>query len=109
MQFKMINVGFGNTVPAGRIVAIVSNDSLPVKRSVGEAKEKQMLIDSTQGRKTRAVIYTDSGYLVLSALQPETIANRFDSPGGIGEQFPQGAAGLDGEPDINDADISGTE
>ena len=75
---KLINVGFGNTVPAGRIVAIIGNDSLPVKRSVGEAKEKQMLIDATQGRKTRAVIYTDSGHLVLSALQPETIAGRFD-------------------------------
>ena len=75
-NFKLINVGFGNTVPAGRVIAIVGNDSLPVKRSVGEAKEKQMLIDATQGRKTRAVIYTDSGHLVLSALQPETIANR---------------------------------
>jgi len=77
MQFKLINVGFGNTVPSGRVVAIVSNDSLPVKRSVGEAKEKHMLIDATQGRKTRAIIYTDSGYLILSSLQPETIASRF--------------------------------
>jgi len=84
MQFKLINVGFGNTVPADRVVAIVGNDSLPVKRSVGEAKEKQLLIDATQGRKTRAVIYTDSGYLVLSALQPETIANRFQGPGDQG-------------------------
>jgi hypothetical protein len=78
MSFKLINVGFGNTVPAGRIIAIVGNDSLPVKRSVGEAKEKQMLVDATQGRKTRAVIYTDSGHLVLSSLQPETIAGRFE-------------------------------
>lgn len=81
MNFKLINVGFGNTVPAGRIIAVVGNDSLPVKRSVGEAKEKQLLVDATQGRKTRAVIYTDSGHLVLSALQPETIASRFE-PGG---------------------------
>ena len=81
MAFKLINVGFGNTVPAGRIIAVVGNDSLPVKRSVGEAKEKQMLIDATQGRKTRAVVFTDSGHLILSALQPETIAARFDNGG----------------------------
>jgi len=79
MNFKLINAGFGNTVPAGRIIAIVGNDSLPVKRSVGEAKEKHMLVDATQGRKTRAVIYTDSGHLVLSSLQPETIASRFEA------------------------------
>jgi len=83
LSFKLINVGFGNTVPAGRIIAVVGNDSLPVKRSVGEAKEKQMLIDATQGRKTRAVVYVDSGHLVLSALQPETIAARFENGGEI--------------------------
>lgn len=75
-SLRLINVGFGNTVLCSRIIAVVGNDSLPVKRSVGEAKEHRMLIDATQGRKTRAVIYTDSGHLVLSALQPETIANR---------------------------------
>ena len=77
MRYKLINVGFGNTVPANRIVAIVGNDSLPVKRSINDAKEKKVIIDATQGRKTRAVIFTDSGHVVLSALQPETIANRF--------------------------------
>lgn len=77
MRYKLINVGFGNTVPASRIIAIVGNDSLPVKRSINDAKEKKVIIDATQGRKTRAVIFTDSGHLVLSALQPETIANRF--------------------------------
>ena len=81
MRYKLINVGFGNTVPAARIVAIIGNDSLPVKRSISDAKEKKMLIDATQGRKTRAVIFTDSDHLVLSALQPETIANRFASTG----------------------------
>ena len=81
MRYKLINVGFGNTVPAARVVAIIGNDSLPVKRSINEAKEKKMLIDATQGRKTRAVIFTDSDHLVLSALQPETIANRFSSTG----------------------------
>jgi len=80
MQLKLINVGFGNTVPAGRVVAIVGNDSLPVKRAINEAKERQMLIDATQGRKTRAVVFTDSSHLILSALQPETIASRFDIP-----------------------------
>ena len=75
-SYKLINVGFGNTVLSGRIVAVVGNDSLPVKRSVSEAREQRMLVDATQGRKTRAVIFTDSGHLVLSALQPETIANR---------------------------------
>ena len=80
MTFKLINVGFGNTVPAERVVAIVGNDSLPVKRAISEAREKNALIDATQGRKTRAVIFTDSNHLVLSALQPETIANRFDAP-----------------------------
>lgn len=81
MRYKLINVGFGNTVPAARVVAIICNDSLPVKRSINDAKEKKMLIDATQGRKTRAVIFTDSDHLVLSALQPETIANRFASTG----------------------------
>lgn len=78
-RLKLINVGFGNTVPAGRIVAIVGNDSLPIKRSITDAKERKLIIDATQGRKTRAVIFTDSGHVVLSALQPETIANRFTS------------------------------
>ena len=82
---RLINVGFGNTVLTERIISVVGNDSLPVKRSVSDAKEHRMLIDATQGRKTRAVIYTDSGHLVLSALQPETIANRI-APGTQTEQ-----------------------
>jgi regulator of extracellular matrix RemA (YlzA/DUF370 family) len=85
MSFKLINVGFGNTVPACRIIGVVGNDSLPVKRSVGEAKEKQMLIDATQGRKTRAVVYVDSGHLVLSSLRPETIAARSENGVDISE------------------------
>jgi regulator of extracellular matrix RemA (YlzA/DUF370 family) len=76
---KLINVGFGNTVPAARIIAIVGNVSLPVKRSIADARERKLLIDATQGRKTRAVIFTDSGHVILSAIQPETIANRFTS------------------------------
>lgn len=76
MEFKLLNVGFGNVVVANRIVAIVSPDSAPMKRLKEEAKETGKLIDATYGRKTRAIIAIDSNHIVLSALQPETIANR---------------------------------
>ena len=75
---KLINIGFGNIVSANRIVSIVSPDSAPIKRMVQEAKDNKTAIDATYGRKTRAVIVTDSGHLVLSAIQPETIAGRID-------------------------------
>lgn len=78
---KVLNVGFGNMVPIGRIVAIVSSDSSPVKRLINEAKEDGRLVDATQGRRTRAVIITDSKHTILSAIQPETIATRFDDSG----------------------------
>ena len=73
---KLINIGFGNMVSAGRIIAIVSPDSAPIKRIISDAREKHMLIDATYGRRTRAVIITDSNCIVLSAIQPETIAGR---------------------------------
>ncbi len=73
---KMINIGFGNVVSAGRIIAVVSPDSAPVKRIIQEAKERTVLIDATYGRRTRAVIVMDSDQVVLSALQPETVAAR---------------------------------
>ena len=73
---SLINIGFGNRVPAGRLIALVSNDSAPIKRSINEARESKMLIDATQGRKTRSVLVMDSGHIVLSAIQPDTIANR---------------------------------
>ena len=73
---RMINVGFGNMLTASRVVAIVSPDSAPVKRMIQEARENGRLVDSTAGRRTRAVIQMDSGNVVLSALQPETLANR---------------------------------
>ena len=76
MWNKPVNIGFGNMVPSGRIVAMVGNDSAPVKRLIQDAREKGFLIDATQGRRTRAVIVTDSGHIILSAIQPETIANR---------------------------------
>ena len=76
---KFINIGFGNVVSAIRIVAIVSPDAAPIKRIVSDAKEKNEAIDATCGRRTRAVIITDSEHVILSALQPETIANRLKS------------------------------
>jgi regulator of extracellular matrix RemA (YlzA/DUF370 family) len=80
---KLINIGFGNMVSAGRLVAIVSPESAPIKRIIQDAKERGMLIDATYGRRTRAVIVTDSGHVILSAIQPETIANRMnDREGG---------------------------
>ena len=74
---KLINIGFGNMVSANRLVAIVSPESAPIKRIVQEARDKGTLIAATYGRRTRAVIITDSDHVVLSAIQPETVANRF--------------------------------
>ena len=75
---KLINIGFGNMVSASRLVAIVSPESAPIKRIMQDAKEQGTLIDATYGRRTRAVILTDSDPVILSALQPETVANRFN-------------------------------
>ncbi len=77
MDIQLINIGFGNIVSANRVVAIVSPESAPIKRIVAEARERGQLIDATYGRRTRAVIVTDSSHVVLSAIQPETVANRF--------------------------------
>ena len=73
---KLINIGFGNMVSAGRLIAIVSPDSAPIKRMVQEARDRGVLIDATYGRRTRAVLIMDTDHLVLSALQTETVANR---------------------------------
>lgn len=73
---KLINIGFGNIVSANRLVAIVSPESAPIKRIIQEARDRGTLIDATYGRRTRAVIITDSGHIILSAVQPETVANR---------------------------------
>ena len=73
---KLINIGFGNMVNAGRLVAIVSPESAPIKRIVQEARDRGSLIDATYGRRTRAVIIMDSDHVVLSAVQPETVAGR---------------------------------
>ncbi len=74
---RLINIGFGNIVAANRIVAIVAPDSAPIKRIIQEARDKGALIDATYGRRTRAVVITDSGHVLLSAVQPETVAHRF--------------------------------
>ena len=73
---KLINIGFGNIVSANRVIAIVSPESAPIKRIIQEARDSSILIDATYGRKTRAVIIVDSGHVILSAVQPETVANR---------------------------------
>ena len=79
MSIKLINIGFGNIVSAGRIVAIVSPESAPIKRVIQEARDRSMLIDATYGRRTRAVIVTDSDHIILSAVQPETVAYRLET------------------------------
>ncbi|MBQ9365394.1 MAG: DUF370 domain-containing protein [Schwartzia sp.] len=76
MDVKFINIGFGNIVSSSRVIAVVSPESAPVKRVIGEARERGTLVDATYGRRTRSVIVADSGHVVLSAVQPETIARR---------------------------------
>lgn len=75
---KLINIGFGNMISADRLVAIVSPESAPIKRIIQDAKERGTLIDATHGRRTRAVIITDSEHIVLTYLQSETVANRIE-------------------------------
>ena len=76
---KLINIGFGNMISAGRLVAIVSPDSDPSKRMVQETRDRGTLIDATYGRRTRSVLIMDNDHLVLSALQPDTVASRLES------------------------------
>ena len=83
---KLINIGFGNMVSANRVLAIVSPESAPIKRIISDVRERGQLVDATYGRRTRAVIIMDSGHVILSAIQPETIAGRMadknDAPEG---------------------------
>ncbi|ADQ15012.1 extracellular matrix/biofilm regulator RemA [Halanaerobium hydrogeniformans] len=78
MDINLINIGFGNIIAANRVIAVVSPESAPIKRIIQEARERGMLIDATYGRRTRAVIITDSDHVVLSAIQPETVAHRLE-------------------------------
>ena len=78
---KLINIGFGNSVNADRVIAVVSTDSAPVKRIIAKAKESNMLIDATQGRKTHAVLIMDSDHVISTYLKAETIFNRTETDG----------------------------
>ncbi len=75
---QLVNIGFGNIIAANKIVAIVSPDSAPIKRMIQEAKDAKTAVDATCGRRTRAVLIMDSGHIILSAVQPETVAGRVD-------------------------------
>ena len=75
---KLVNIGFGNLVSADKVVAVVSPESAPIKRVILDAKDRGSLIDATYGRRTRAVLITDSDHVILSAVQPETVANRLN-------------------------------
>ena len=86
-MIKFINIGFGNIVSANRIISIVSPDSAPIKRIVQDARDANRLIDATYGRRTRAVVMMDSGHVVLSAIQPETIAGRLSARGKEDDEF----------------------
>ena len=76
MGIKLVSIGFGNIVAANRLVAIVSSESAPIKRIIREGRERGMLIDATYGRRTRAVMIADSGHVILTSVQPETVAQR---------------------------------
>ena len=84
---KLINIGFGHMVASGRIIAVVSPESAPIKRIMREAEDKGMMINATYGRRTRAVLVTDSGHIILSALQPETVSHRFEETEELQEDY----------------------
>ena len=75
---KLMNIGFGNMVNTDKIVSIISSESAPAKRMIARAKEQEALIDATQGRRTKSVIFTENNKIIISALQPETLAGRFN-------------------------------
>ena len=83
---KLVNIGFGNVVAANRIISVISPESAPVKRIVKEAEEKGKLINATYGRRTRAVLITDSDHVILSASQPETISSRLLEEEGVQDE-----------------------
>ncbi|MDW7667507.1 MAG: DUF370 domain-containing protein [Bacillota bacterium] len=79
MYMSMINIGFGNIVALNRVIAVVSPESAPIKRLINDAREQGKLVDATYGRKTRAVVIMDSNHVILSAIQSETISQRFNN------------------------------
>jgi regulator of extracellular matrix RemA (YlzA/DUF370 family) len=86
MSAKLVNIGFGNSVVSRRVVAIISPNAAPIKRLRDEAREERRLIDATQGRRTRSVLITDSNHVILSAIQSETIAQRFSPEGAVSKE-----------------------
>lgn len=94
---KFINIGFGNMVASDRIVALVNPDSAPIKRLIQDSKDDGRAIDVTCGRRTRAVIITDSEHVILSAIQTETIANRLENSDGDGDDEDEDEIPADGE------------
>jgi extracellular matrix regulatory protein A len=91
MDAKLLNIGFGNSVVSERVVAILTPTSSPMKRLREEARDAKRLIDTTQGRKTRSIIVTDSNHVILSAVQAETISQRYSSDGAVKEEDPKDA------------------
>lgn len=85
-QMKLVNIGFGNIVAANRIISVVSPDSQPVKRLIQIARDENKLVDATYGRRTRAVIVTDSDHVILSSVQPETVAQRLLNQDDLSEE-----------------------
>ena len=86
MNIKLINIGFGNIVSANRIISIVSPESAPIKRTIQDARDRGMLVDATYGRRTRAVIIMDSDHVILSAVQPETVAQRLTNKDDLNDE-----------------------
>ena len=82
---KLMNIGFGNMVNTDKIVSIISSDSAPATRMISRGKEQEILIDATQGRRTKSVIFTENNKIILSALQPETLAGRFNGNASEGD------------------------
>lgn len=83
---RLVNIGFGNLVAANRMVSIVSPESAPIKRIIQDAKERGTLIDATHGRRTRAVIITDSDHIILTYLQAETVAHRISDENAVDDE-----------------------
>lgn len=100
MNVRLVNVGFGNLVAANRFVAVVSPESAPIKRLIADAREAGRLVDATCGRRTRAVLVIDSGHVILSAVQPETVRQRL---GGRESSIAEAAAAGDREDPAADA------
>jgi regulator of extracellular matrix RemA (YlzA/DUF370 family) len=97
MSIELVHIGFGNILAMSRTIAIASPNSAPTKRIIHDGRSNGKVIDMTSGRRTKAVIFTDSGHIVLAALAPETIASRFTSKPGVKQDSSDGSEGADEE------------